>query len=58
MQAFTALTIKGDAVITENVIDELVHCRLLERAALACRARKCRRALDLFRQEIVDVCRG
>jgi hypothetical protein len=56
VQALAALAVKRDGGVTEDVVDEIVHGRLLEGAPLAGDAVEASGALDLFREEVVDVC--
>ena len=55
MQTFSGFTVQGNRLVTKYVIDERVHCRFAECAAFARHALECRRAFDLFGEEVVDV---
>lgn len=54
MQALSALTIERDVRVAKDGVDELVHGRLFELAALAGRAGKASGTLDFLLQEFVD----
>jgi len=56
VQAFTTSTRECDVTITEDVVDKLIHRRLLE-ATLGIRpAAESGGTLDLLGQEVADIC--
>lgn len=55
VQAFSAFTLEGNVCITEDVIDETVHSRLLKLASITSLAAKSCGSTDLFCQEVADI---
>ena len=56
VQAFTTLAIQRDVRVTEDVGDQSVHSRLFELASVARFAAELSGSLDIFLQEVTDVC--
>jgi len=55
MQTLARVAVEGDRLVAKDIVDELVHCRLAERAPLTRLALKRAWALDLFSEEVVNV---
>ena len=55
VQALTAITLQCDVSVSEHGVDEIVHSRLLELAAMPCLATERSGALDFLLQEVRDV---
>ena len=56
MQALAALALQGDVLVAEERLDEGVHAWLLEPASLILDAGERRGALDVFLEEVRDIC--
>ena len=55
MQALAAIALQRDISVSEHGVDEVVHSRLLELAAMPCLATERSGALDFLLQEVRDV---
>lgn len=55
MKTFATITSKSDVDVSEDLVDEIVHCWLLEFTALTRLARELGGSLKLLAQEIVNV---
>jgi hypothetical protein len=54
VQALSPGAVQSDIRVRKDITDEVVHCRLFKLAFIVL-ATECRRSLDLFLQEIVNV---
>ena len=55
-EALSRLAVERDVRVAKDVVDELVHGGLFKLARLARAHRELARALDLFSEEVRDVC--